>query len=317
MMKAVILAAGKGSRLYPVTHFVPKPLLPVAGKPILVHAFSQLEAMNIKEVCVVRGKDHEEMESYLRAANLTGLKIHFAIQAEQKGLAHALQSAREFIKEDPFVLYLGDAIYETTLEKVAKEFLESKCDNLNLVKPVLDPERYGVAILEKGRIIELEEKPVSPKSNLAMAGIYWFTSKIWKVLEELKPGKRGEHEITDAIKCLIDQGDNVRGCVYQNKWFDTGTLSSFLEANRYLSKGKNFISSDFQGDIEVGENVFIGSNVKLECKRISDSVILDGSSIKVNGTIEKSLLGGAIFSEDSLDSELLFHFSSMTVPVPQ
>ncbi len=306
-MKAVILAAGKGSRLYPVTHHVPKPLLPIAGKPTLEHALDQMKQMNIEEVCIVRGQDHDEMESFIGYGDKYNLKISYAVQREQKGLAHALLSAKEFCGEDKFVLYLGDAIYNTSLQKYAQEFLKGNFDNLNLVKPVDNPEQYGVAILEGNKIVQLEEKPKEPKSNMAMAGIYWFSSKIWDAIHAIEPSARGEYEITDAIQYLIDSNHDVRAGIYENTWFDTGTLPSLLEANSHLLNGRNIVGKGSSVHAELGENVYIGNNVQISCKYISNAIILDSSHIDVNGDIIDSALGGDITSPKSISGELLYN----------
>ncbi|HEY0866703.1 MAG TPA: sugar phosphate nucleotidyltransferase, partial [Fimbriimonas sp.] len=232
-MKGVILAAGKGSRLYPVTHVVAKPLLPLANRPTLHYAFDRLKEMGVRDICLVVGENEEQMRSALGDGSDFGVRLSYVRQHEPHGLAHAVGFAREFVGEDPFVLYLGDAMYNQAFDGFARRFLESGCANLNIVQPVEDPSRFGVANVEGDRIVKLVEKPKNPESNLAMAGMYFFGPQLWEVLPDLKPSARGEYEITDAIQLLIDRGHEVLAGVYTGKWFDTGTLDSFLETSSF------------------------------------------------------------------------------------
>ncbi len=307
-MKAIILAAGKGSRLYPVTHHIPKPLLPIAGKPILVHAIETIRSMGISELCIIRSTDHAYMEKQLEDYFNSSVNLSFEIQTEQKGLAHALLSAKNWAGKDDFILYLGDAMYDGDLTPFHQTFVEKCADNMNLVKTVSDPQRYGIAILNGDKISDLEEKPGNPRSNLAMAGLYWFNAHIWEIIDNLKPGFRGEYEITDAICELINAKKDVRAAVYNGKWFDTGTLDSYLEANNYFLNGNSIIDTE-EITCDIGENVYIGRNVTLSCKSISNAVILDGACIQVNGHISHCLLGGMVKSERSIYKEILYHFS--------
>ena len=204
-MKAVILAAGKGSRLYPVTHVIPKPLLPLANRPTLEYAFDHLKRIGATDICIVVGENESAMRAALGDGSAYGIRLSYVRQSEPKGLAHAVGFAEEFVAGEPFILFLGDGIYSSDLTTHAERFVASGCANLNLVKTVPDPERYGVANVDGERIIKLVEKPKQPESNLAMAGVYFFGPQLWSVLPDLKPSGRGEFEITDAIQMLIDK----------------------------------------------------------------------------------------------------------------
>lgn len=291
-MKGVILAAGKGSRLYPVTHAIPKPLLPMANRPTLFYAFDRLKEMGITDICIVVGENEAVMKEALGDGSANGVRLSYVRQTEPKGLAHAVSFAQEFVGEDDFVLYLGDAVYGAGFADHAARFKDSGCANLNIVKPVEDPSRFGVANVEDGRIVKLEEKPKNPQSNLAMAGMYFFGPQIWSVIPDLKPSGRGEYEITDAIQMLIDRGETVLAGVYEDTWFDTGTLDSFLETSQFLAKGENLISGSVTG--AVGRDVIVGENATVECESIEDSVVLPGSSVKVSGKIKHAVIGGDV-----------------------
>jgi len=291
-MKGVILAAGKGSRLYPVTHAIPKPLLPLANRPTLHYAFDRLKEMDIREICIVVGENEPIMRDWLGDGSQFDIELSYVRQTEPKGLAHAVGFAEEFVAGDDFVLYLGDAIYGAGFEDHARRFRESGCANLNIVKPVADPSRFGVANVSDGRIVKLVEKPKEPESNLAMAGMYFFGPQIWSVLPDLQPSGRGEYEITDAIQTLIERGETVLAGVYEDEWFDTGTLDSFLETSAFLSGGNNLLAGEVSG--EVGRNVVIGAGATVDCRSIEDAVILPGSKVRVDGEIRHSVIGGDV-----------------------
>jgi glucose-1-phosphate thymidylyltransferase len=304
-MKGVILAAGKGSRLYPVTHAIPKPLLPLANRPTIYYAFDRLKEMGITDICVVVGEMERQMRDFLGDGSDQGVNLSFVRQTEPKGLAHAVGFAKEFVGGDPFVLYLGDAIYGSGFKSFAERFESSGCANLNIVKAVEDPSRFGVANVEGERIVKLVEKPKNPESNLAMAGLYFFGPQIWDVLPDLQPSARGEYEITDAIQTLIDKGQPVLAGVYDGVWFDTGTLDSFLETSAFLTSGKSLIdpTAHFQG--KVGEKSVIGERAEVRCESIEDSVILPGAKVDVGGAIRHAILGGLVTRDSGIEGEIL------------
>jgi glucose-1-phosphate thymidylyltransferase len=293
-MKGVILAAGKGSRLYPVTHHIPKPLLPMANRMTLEYAFDKLKEIGINEICVVVGENEPIMRETLGNGSQFGIQLSYARQPEPKGLAHAVSFTKEFVGDDDFVLYLGDAIYSEGFGSHLEKFQTSGCANLNIVKPVDDPHRFGIANVEGDRIVKLVEKPKEPESNLAMAGLYFFTSKIWDVFPDLQPSARGEYEITDAIQMLIDRGETVLAGVYGGTWFDTGTLDSFLETTRFLIKGQSLIEPSATVEGEIGQNVVVGAGATVKCRRIANSVILPGATVECPGEIMGSLIGGSV-----------------------
>ena len=302
-MKGVILAAGKGSRLYPITHLIPKPLLPLANRPTIFYAFDRLKEMGVTDICVVVGENEAQMRDALGDGASQGVRLTFVKQEEPKGLAHAVGFAQDFVGDDSFVLYLGDAIYGSGFADHARRFQESGCANLNIVKPVDDPRRFGVANVEGDRIVKLVEKPQNPESNLAMAGMYFFGPQLWSVLPDLQPSGRGEYEITDAIQMLIDRGETVLAGVYDGVWFDTGTLDSFLETSAFLTNGRNLGVEGSRG--RVGQNVVIGDGSTVECESIEDSVVLPGSRVTVQGSIRHSILAGPLSSESSLDGQIV------------
>ncbi len=304
-MKGVILAAGKGSRLYPVTRIIPKPILPIANRLAIEYAFDRLKEMGIADICVVVGENEGQMREALDDGSAFGVHLTYVKQEDPKGLAHAVGFAKDFVGEDSFVLYLGDAVYSEGFADHAKRFLDSGCANLNIVKEVEDPSRFGVANVEGDRIVRLEEKPKNPQSNLAMAGMYFFSPKIWRVLPDLQPSARGEYEITDAIQTLINEGETVLAGVYGGVWFDTGTLDSYLETSAFQIKGATIVDPSASVKGTLGANVVVGEGATLECESIEDSVILPGANVKVKGNIRHAILGGPVSSDGDIQSEIL------------
>lgn len=302
-MKGVILAAGKGSRLYPVTHVIPKPLLPLANRPTLEYAFDQLKEIGVTDICLVVGENEPKMREALGDGSKFGVKLTYVVQNDPKGLAHAVGFAKEFVGDDSFILYLGDAIYGGSFVPFRKRFEESGCANLNVVQHVPDPSRFGVANTDGERIVKLVEKPKQPESDLAMAGTYFFGPQLWSVLPDLPPSARGEYEITDAIQVLIDKGELVLAGVFEGAWFDSGTLDSFLEVSDYLTGGAPKVEGDVKGT--VGRKTVVGSGATVECESIEDSVVLPGAKVKVSGAIRHAILGGPVEREGDLVSEIV------------
>lgn len=305
-MKGLILAGGKGSRLYPVTHHIPKPLLPIANRLGLEYAFDCLKDMAVQDICLVVGENESSMKAALGDGRQFGVQLTYVRQPEPKGLAHAVGCAEDAIKGEDFVLYLGDEVYSRGFRAEAELFKASDCANLNIVQAVEDPSRFGVATVVDGRIVKLEEKPKNPTSNLVMAGLYFFGPEIWEVLPTLRPSARGEYEITDAIQELIHRGHLVLASEFDGEWFDTGTLESFLETNRFLIDGEGLFGEGSVLEGQVGENVVIGDGAIVEAEIIEDSVVLPGARVKVAGSIRHCLLGGEIWAENSLEGQILY-----------
>ena len=214
-------------------------------------------------------------------------------QPEAKGLAHAVGYAKDFVNGEPFVLYLGDAIYDSPFYEQAKRFLESDAACLTIVMPVEDPSPFGIVILdEQGHVKKLVEKPKEFISDLCLIGMYYFRSQLWEVLPELQPSARGEYEITDSMQLLVNHGYTVLPGIFKGTWYDTGTLNSFLETSHFLAGGKNLIEGQVSG--RIGERVVIGPGASVSCEAIEDAVIMPGSQVKVTGVIRHSLIGGVV-----------------------
>ncbi len=304
MLKAVVLAAGKGTRLYPITHRIAKPLLPLVNRTTLLYAFDKLKELGITEICLVVGENEPSMRETMGDGSAWDVNLTYVRQHDPRGLAHAVGFANEFVGNDPFILYLGDAIYSDGFQEQAAMFAsKGGCANLNIVQWVEDPRRYGVAVLDGDRIVKLVEKPQNPESNWAMAGMYFFGPELWDVLPDLKPSARGEYEITDAIQMLVDRGDLVLAGRYEGTWFDTGTLDSFLATSKFLANGENVLAGSLNG--KIGENVIVGAGATVECASISNTVVLPESRITGDAQIDRCLLGGQLSLEGSISEQIL------------
>ena len=284
-MKALILSGGKGTRLRPLTYTGAKQLVPVANKPILWYGIEALVKTGITDIgIIISPETGEEIEKKTGDGSQFGAKITYILQDSPDGLAHAVKIAQPFLGDSPFVMYLGDNLIADELDQYLHDFKQENLDALILLRKVSNPTAFGVAkINEKGEVLELVEKPKNPPSNLALVGIYFFSSEIHEVIKDLKPSPRGELEITDAIQCLIEQKKPVSARELKNWWLDTGKKDDLLEANRIIldtnltADHKYEITDNSQiiGRVKIGENttiinstirgpVIIGDNCHLE-----------------------------------------------------
>jgi glucose-1-phosphate thymidylyltransferase len=240
-LKGLILSGGKGTRLRPITHTSAKQLVPVANKPVLFYGIEAMAEAGIEEVgIIIAPETGPEIEAAAGDGSRFGLRISYIVQEEPLGLAHAVLTAEPFLRESPFVMYLGDNLLQGGITELVSAFREHGPDALILLTPVPDPENYGVAELaeapagEVGRVVRLVEKPAEPATDLALVGVYMFTASIHEAARAIEPSDRGELEITDAIQRLVDGGMRVEPHVVRGWWKDTGRLEDMLEANRLI-----------------------------------------------------------------------------------
>ena len=234
-MKAVVLAAGEGTRLRPLTEDKPKGMVEVDGKPILTHCFEQLADLGADEFVVVVGYLKEKIIQHY-GDEFAGIPITYAHQREQKGLAHALIMVEEHIDGD-FMLMLGDNVFQANLEDVVQRHQEDRADAAFLVEEVPwdEASRYGVCDTNKyGEIVDVIEKPDDPPSNLVMTGFYTFTPAIFHACKLVQPSNRGEYEISEAIDLLIKSGRTIDAIGLRGWRMDIGYPEDRDEAEQRL-----------------------------------------------------------------------------------
>ncbi|WP_049985940.1 UTP--glucose-1-phosphate uridylyltransferase AglF [Halobellus rufus] len=236
-MQAVVLAAGKGTRLRPLTETKPKGLVEVNGKPILTHCFEQLTDLGAEELLVVIGyRGDDVVEHY--GDSFGDVPITYARQEEQLGLAHALNTVEPHVTDD-FMLMLGDNIFRANVEDVVRRQRESRVDAAFLVEEVPESEasRYGVCNTnDYGKIVEVVEKPDDPPSNLVMTGFYTFSPAIFHATRLVQPSSRGEYELSDAIDLLIRSGRTIDAVELDGWRIDVGYPEDRAEAERRLQQ---------------------------------------------------------------------------------
>jgi len=326
-MKALVLSGGKGKRLRPLTYTMAKQLVPVAGIPILGYVIKHIIEANIKDIGIIISPDTgEEVKEYLGDGSKWGINLYYILQQEPLGLAHAVMTAKDFLADDDFVMYLGDNLLSHGVKEAINRYKNEKLAALIYLKEVDDPKRFGVAELDNsGKILRLIEKPKKPPSNLALVGVYIFSPVIHEAISKIKPSYRGELEITDAIQMLIDMGHTVKSEILEGWWLDTGKKDDLLEANtivldEYIKrqlKGKLDKQTRIIGRVEIEENAIIknstirgpvkvGSGSLIEDSfigpytSIGESVIIKDSVIEHCVIMNNAILEGIERLEDSL-----------------
>ncbi|MBV6397454.1 MAG: Glucose-1-phosphate thymidylyltransferase 1 [Anaerolineales bacterium] len=242
-MKGIILAGGRGTRLYPLTVSISKQILPVYDKPMVYYPLSMLMLAGIREILVISAPDAlGDFRALLGDGKQWGLSFEYAEQADPRGLADAFIVGREFIGDSEVCLILGDNIfYGQGLVALMREGAELTEGALIFGYPVHDPHSYGIVEFDEGgNAISLEEKPEHPRSNFAVPGIYFYDNQVVKMAEELKPSPRGELEITDLNRVYLERGQLKvvrfgRGVA----WLDAGTHESLLEAANFVRAVQN------------------------------------------------------------------------------
>jgi len=326
-MKALILSGGEGTRLRPITHTSAKQLVPVANKPILFYAIEAVKEAGISDIGIIVGDTEAEVRAAVGDGSSWGVKVTFIRQEAPLGLAHAVKVAQPFLKDEPFVMFLGDNLIKDGIKPFVDGFIRKRPNAQILLARVKDPQRFGVAELKNGQVIRLIEKPKEPPSDLALVGVYMFDQNIFEAVNNIQPSWRNELEITDAIQYLIERGFNVEPHIIDGWWKDTGKLEDILEANRIIldtlepradgfvdsesevigkvviEKGAQIINSVIRGPAIVGENSkiinsYIGPftsvyfDVTIKDSEVEHSIILEKSSILgIRGKIEDSLIG--------------------------
>lgn len=230
-MKAIILAGGTGSRLYPLTKVTNKHLLPVGKYPMIFHSVFKLKQAGLTDILIVTGKEHMgDVVNLLGSGSQMGVTFTYKVQDEAGGIAQALGLAEQFVGNDQMVVILGDNVFADDISPYVSNFREQKMGAKILIQQVSDAARFGVPELQGDHILSIEEKPQQPKSDYAVTGIYMFDHKVFDIIKTLKPSLRGELEITDVNNAYIERGE-LTFDVLQGWWTDAGTHVSLARAN--------------------------------------------------------------------------------------
>jgi glucose-1-phosphate thymidylyltransferase len=323
-MKGLILSGGTGSRLRPITHTSAKQLVPVANKPVLFYAIEAVRNAGITDIGIIVGQTKEEIKQAVGDGSYWGIKVTYIEQMQPLGLAHAVKVAKEFLGRDSFVMFLGDNIVKEGIAQLVEDFSSGNSNAHILLAKVDNPSQFGVAKLKDGKVTRLIEKPKVPPSNLALVGVYMFDENIWEAIDNIKPSKRQELEITDAIQYLIDKGLTVEPHIIDGWWKDTGRLEDMLEANRIILEtfesrclgrvdkqskliGKvviepeaEVINSVVRGPAIIGNQAKIINSFIGPFTSIYYQTTIEHSEIEHSIVLEKSLISGVSRIEDSL-----------------
>ena len=237
-MKGIVLAGGAGTRLYPASQPISKILLPIYDKPMIYYPLSTLMLAGIQDILIITNEnDHDNFIKLLGDGSQFGLRLQYKIQYVQRGIADAFLIAEDFIGGDNVTLILGDNIFHGHgFSTLMKNALKKHSGATVFGYTVKDPERFGVVEFDSNnKAISLEEKPVNPKSNYAVTGLYFYDNRVCSFAKQLKPSQRGELEITDLNKIYLEQGDlNVEILGRGFAWLDTGTHDSMLQASQFV-----------------------------------------------------------------------------------
>ena len=328
-MKGLILSGGKGTRMRPLTYTSAKQLIPVANKPVLAYGIEAIVAAGIEDIAIIVSPETgDEIRECIKDGSRFRANVTYLQQDAPRGLAHAVLTAEPFLRDAPFVMYLGDNLLQHGITPLVEEYRSLDCNSEILLTKVPNPSQFGVAELsDDGRVVRLTEKPAQPKSDLALVGVYMFDENIFDAAKAIKPSKRGELEITDAIQWLLDHEFTVHPHIVKGWWKDTGKIEDMLEANRtvldtferdvrgsiqgssaiegkvVIEDGAQIIDAVVRGPAIIGRDArvthayvgpytSIGNGCSLENCEIENSIVLENSMIaNVDGRIEASLIG--------------------------
>lgn len=232
------MAGGQGTRLYPLTKVTNKHLLPIAGEPMIYYPLRKLTEAGITEIMIVTGVDHATgITSLLGSGKEHNCALTYKVQDEPDGIAGALRLCKNFVGDSACVVLLGDNIFKDNLTDEVASFATSEEDCRLFFKRVMDPRRYGVGTFEGDKLVELNEKPEKPESNLACVGIYFYSTKVFDAIAQIEPSSRGEYEITSVNNLFIAAG-SCGHAVLDDVWSDAGTMDSYHTTNWLMYKEK-------------------------------------------------------------------------------
>ena len=312
-MKAVLLAAGKGERLLPITNKILKQMIPIAGKPLLEYIINDLVKCGFDEICLIIGHFGNQIKDYFKDGSEFKIKIHYVIQEKLTGTATALNYAKDFVDNESFLLYLSDTIIPKDLNYNLKKMIDDNSE-INILSAGIDKsdlKNVGNIEMHDNYVTKISEKQANSKSNLAWAGLAFFKSGfIFNIIEKLGRSSTGEYEITEAMNECLSYDKTIRNNICDG-FIDAGSPNGLLEMSKFILKNSFFSSKNsfkienqtiikpsyignnciIGKNVTIGPSVSIGNNVKLGHNvTVAYSLILDGAEIESNKTILKSII---------------------------
>tara|TARA_Y100000310_G_scaffold274378_1_gene290359 strand:+ start:4994 stop:5812 length:819 start_codon:yes stop_codon:yes gene_type:complete len=266
-MKGVILAGGKGKRLYPLTKVTNKHLLPVGREPMIYNPIRKLVESDIKDILVITSTEHMgDIVNLLGSGEEFGCEFTYRVQKKSRGIADALRLAESFANQDKIVVILGDNVTTASIKPYVDSFRNMKKGAKVLLRKVKDPVRYGIVAMDEKQIVEIQEKPLNPKSDYAVIGYYMYDSKVFDIIRKLKPSSRQEYEITDVNNEYVKLGELTYD-VLDGEWTDAGTFESLNYANKIFIKSQD--PKELKKSSKVSEEQVRGM-IKQEEKKIEE-----------------------------------------------
>jgi len=320
-MKGIILHAGHGTRLRPLTHTGPKQLLPIANKPMSEYCVNSLREANITEIImVIGGIGSNKVREYYGNGEKFGVSIKYVEQDSPRGIAHAIGLCQDFVNDEKFVVFLGDNFINTSIASFTKNFKNSSVDASLLLCEVDNPQQFGIAYLNGNKISKMIEKPKNSESNLAITGIYFLSPIIFNKIKKLRPSWRNELEIVEALQMILDDGNDISYNIITEFWKDTGTPNDIIHANRiilenieYQKRGKIEENVEVIGEFSLGKNSIVKSGCRIigpviignDCIIDKNSIVGSNVSIGNNSQISNCKIEDSIVMENcAIDSKI-------------
>ena len=319
-MKGILLHAGHGTRLRPLTHTGPKQLLPIANKPMSQYCIESMKDAGVKEIAIiVGGIGSQKVKEYYGNGEKFGVDITYIEQDFPRGISHAISLCESFVNNQKFLVFLGDNIIQKSINGFRIEFEKSNDAATILLCEVDNPSRFGIADIQNGEIKKIIEKPKNPPTNLAVTGIYFLTPIIFDIIKRLKPSWRNELEITDALDMLLNEKHSISYKMITNYWKDTGTPDDIIHANGIILENlPPYFHGKDDGTNTIGDNVMVGENSIIKNYSSLNGPIIIGKNCIIDGAIigpHTSIGDNSIISNCNLQDSIIMSDCKITADI--
>lgn len=316
VIKGLILAAGRGTRLRPLTDCRPKPLVPLAGRPILQYNIENLRDAGVNEIVVVIGHNSQQIPAYFGTGDALGVRLRYEEQEQLLGTAHAVFQAREALEDSPFVLVFGDNMTGYPLSRLTADYRRWGAGSMLAISEDGDPRKQAVVSLDGDQVTLIEERPEVPKSRFTSAGMFVFDPVIFKAIEQIRPVSSGEYYLPHAVQVLIDSGHPVRHSLAEGWRVNINCAADMLRALRCLmedsahlppwahawhSSNEVALGADvsLQEDVCLGRYTYVGNDCQIgRNSRIVNSLLMDRVVVGADCVIENAILGNDVVVPD-------------------